>query len=103
MAASRDHEAPQERPSRDAITGQIFDNDIVAAATKKELDYFLTKNAWLKRHRNQALQKAGKLPITVKWVDVNKGDDLNPNYRSRLVAREIRRPGDLHWKPCAPC
>ena len=36
----------------------------------------------------------GKAPITVKWVDVNKGDDSNPNYRSRLVAREIRLPGE---------
>ena len=36
----------------------------------------------------------GKLPITVKWVDVNKGDDDEPNYRSRLVAREIKRRGE---------
>ena len=27
-------------------------------------------------------------------MDVNKGDDLAPNYRSRLVAREIRRHGE---------
>jgi hypothetical protein len=36
----------------------------------------------------------GKAPISVRWVDVNKGDDLQPNYRSRLVAREIRRFGE---------
>ena len=36
----------------------------------------------------------GKGPISVRWVDINKGDDENPNYRSRLVAREIRRRGD---------
>ena len=36
----------------------------------------------------------GKAPISVKWVDVNKGDDLNPSYRSRLVAREMRRVGE---------
>ena len=38
-------------------------------------------------------ERTGKLPITVKWVDVNEGDDGSPNYRSRLVAREIRLPG----------
>ncbi len=27
-------------------------------------------------------------------MDVNKGDDIQPKYRSRLVAREIRRPGE---------
>ena len=36
----------------------------------------------------------GTKPITVKWVDVNKGDDFEPNYRSRLVAREIRKHGE---------
>ena len=33
----------------------------------------------------------GEPPITVKWIDTNKGDDENPNYRSRLVAREVRK------------
>ena len=28
--------------------------------------------------------------ISVRWVDVNKGDGLSPNYRSRLVARQIK-------------
>ena len=36
----------------------------------------------------------GKAPISVRWVDVSKGHDENPNYRSRLVAREIRRYGE---------
>ncbi len=27
-------------------------------------------------------------------MDVNKGDDVQPNYRSRLVARETRRKGE---------
>ena len=48
---------------------------------------------WLKRLRNEAYRVTGKPPISFKWVDVNKRDDLNPNYRSRLVARDIRRPG----------
>ena len=30
----------------------------------------------------------------MKWVDVNKGDDVAVNYRSRLVAREIRLAGE---------
>merc|ERR1712218_164332 len=31
----------------------------------------------------------GKMPITVRWIDINKGDADSPNYRSRIVAREI--------------
>ena len=33
----------------------------------------------------------GKPPISVRWVDVNEGDDEHRSYRSRLVAREVRR------------
>ena len=33
----------------------------------------------------------GVPPISVKWVDTNKGDDQNTLYRSRLVAREIKK------------
>ena len=47
---------------------------------------------WRKVPRTEALRLQGKAPITVKWIDVNKGDDDNPNYRSRLVAREVRKP-----------
>ena len=32
--------------------------------------------------------------ITVKWLDTNKGDKENPNYRSRLVGREYNEGKD---------
>ena len=75
----------------DATTGQVLRRQLVAAARKEELAYFQSKNVWVKRPREEALKMTGKPPITVKWVDVDKGDDENPNYRSRLVAREIGR------------
>ena len=31
----------------------------------------------------------GKI-ITTRWLDVNKGDDDDPDYRARLVGREIK-------------
>ena len=31
--------------------------------------------------------------VTLKWVDVDKGGAGQPNYRSRLVAREVRWKG----------
>ena len=33
--------------------------------------------------------------MAVRWVDVNKGDDINPNIRSRLIARQIRQAGEV--------
>ena len=35
--------------------------------------------------------KTGAAPIGTRWVEVNKGDGKNIEYRSRLVAQEIRR------------
>ena len=32
---------------------------------------------------------AGCQVITTKWIDVNKGDEARPNYRSRFVGREL--------------
>ena len=31
----------------------------------------------------------GKAPVGTRWIDINKGDEVNPDYRSRLVAQEI--------------
>ena len=39
---------------------------------------------------SECWEKTGKAPIGIKWVDVNKGDEGNPEYRSRLVAKEIK-------------
>ena len=33
--------------------------------------------------------EAGHKIIKVRWIDANKGDDINPNMRSRLVAKEF--------------
>ena len=76
----------------DSLTGQPLNREMVLAARRTELEYFAAKRVWHKVPRSKALQMQGKAPITVKWIDVNKGDDDNPNYRSRRVAREVRKP-----------
>ena len=37
---------------------------------------------------DQCWDETGKGPVGVRWVDINMGDDRNPLYRSRLVAKE---------------
>ena len=59
----------------------------------KELDYFDDKAVWELRPREECQQRTGRKPITVRWVLTNKGDDGTPNYRARLVARQIRHAG----------
>ena len=64
----------------DSLTGQPLNADLVRAARRKELEYFAAKRVWRKVPRADALRLQGKPPITVKWIDVNKGEDESPNY-----------------------
>ena len=39
----------------------------------------------------ECIDKTGnKKTIGARWVDVNTGTDQDPNYRSRLVAKEVK-------------
>jgi len=75
---------------RDDLTGQLLKDELVHEARQKELEYFHTKGVWIKRPKGEAKMRTGRAAISVRWVDVNKGDDLNPRYRSRLVARQLK-------------
>ncbi len=69
------NEAHGEEEFKDAITGQRLRADMVRAARREELEYFAMKRVWVKVPRREAMAKQGKPPISVKWIDVNKGDD----------------------------
>ena len=74
----------------DDLTGLPLPPELCKAARRKELEYFKSKGVWEMRSINEARMKMGRRPISVRWVETNKGDDEHPNIRSRLVAREIR-------------
>ncbi len=57
----------------------------------EEIAEFRKHNVYTKVPVQVCRDRTGKGPIGVRWVDVNKGDKQNPEYRSRLVAKEIRR------------
>lgn len=44
----------------------------------------------MKVPRQRSFSKTGRPPISVRWVDVNEGDGDDPNYRSRLVAGQLK-------------
>jgi len=90
---------------KDDISGQVLVDILVQAARKTELDYFASKGVWIKRPRSEARDMTGKGPISVRWVDVNKGDDIHPKYRSRLVARQLKahdKSGESYFSPAPP-
>ena len=84
----------RERQYVDDLTGTPLDGELVRAAIQKELDYFETKGVWKLEPVANARKLTGKEPISVRWVNTNKGDDIVPNVRARLVAREMKNAGD---------
>ena len=87
----------------DATACQALREDLVKAARDLEMEHFRSKKVCTKVSREEAFRRAGKAPITVKWVDTNKGDEEQPSYRSRLVVRETRRKGeDFIFAPNPP-
>ena len=74
-----------EGPYYDDLTKQLLPTQLVKPARRKELDYFEAKNVWRRALVSEAYRINGRQPITVRWVDVNKGDGDCPHIRSRLV------------------
>ena len=97
--------APRHESERfvDDLTGLPLPPELCRAARRKEIEYFRSKGVWDMRSINEARRVMRRPPISVRWVETNKGDDQNPNIRSRLVAREIRTAGqDAIFAPTPP-
>ena len=57
---------------------------------------------WTKVPRAECIQVTGRPPIGTRWVDCNKGDDLHPNMRARLVAQDIRKDSNFELFVATP-
>jgi len=64
--------------------------DLVRKARVEEIKYFRQMGVYTKVPLEKCWAETGRAPIDVRWVDINKGDDNSPNYRSRLVAKEFK-------------
>ena len=71
--------------------GKPLITSLVNKARCDEMDKFKQHNVYTKVPIAECVARTGKRPIGSKWIDINKGDEKEPNYRSRLVAKEIRR------------
>jgi hypothetical protein len=93
MMVSHDDSAPEEFAYEfvDDISGQMLDTKLVREARGDEMKKFSQHTVYTKCPIAECVRVTGKQPIGTKWIDINKGDASNPNYRSRLVAKEIRR------------
>ena len=70
----------------DNISGKPLSTEKVEEARTEEISVINQMQVWevIDRPSNEKV-------IPTRWVDVNKGDEKNVKYRSRLVAKEIKR------------
>ena len=76
----------------DDVSGKPLRPELVQEARKEEVSTINEMGVWEVIPRPK-----GEKVITTRWVDINKKDEANPKYRSRLVARELkkRNPGGI--------
>ena len=77
----------------DVNVGNMLIPDKVVEARGTEMQYFQRMKVYDIVPREMILQVGGKL-IDTRWIDTNKADELDPEYRSRLVGREFRTEKD---------
>ena len=65
--------------------------DLVRNAREEEIQEFRKHKVSIKVPVKERMERAGKKPIGVKWVDVNEGGEEHSEYRSRFVAKEMKR------------
>ena len=73
----------------DDRTGKSLDPVKVMEARKEDLSEVQKHSVYQKVPIAKCIERTGRRPIGTRWVDINKGDDENPNYRSRIVAQEF--------------
>ena len=59
-------------------------------ARGEEIIEFHKHGVYRKVPIRESWEKTGKAPLAIRWIDINKGDAENEEYRSRLVAKEIK-------------
>ena len=73
----------------DDVSGASSDAKAVRAARVEEVNCVRKMGFYTKVPISECFNRTGQKPTSIRWIDLNKGDSVNPNYRSRLVAREI--------------
>ncbi|CAK0880002.1 unnamed protein product, partial [Prorocentrum cordatum] len=74
----------------DDVNGGYLEAGLVAQARAVEREWVKKQELIEIVPRSQAFAETGRPPIPLKWVDTNKGDAERPNYRGRLVVKEIK-------------
>jgi hypothetical protein len=74
----------------DDVRGGDLPMEKVMAARAEEVGFMEERGIWTLRPIGECWEKTGKAPVSVRWVDTNKGSAEFVEVRSRLVARDFK-------------
>ena len=80
-----------EQEAWDDVKGGELPIEEVRVARKAEVTYMDQREIWGFSPIRECWDETGKAPVSVRWVDINKGGDTAAEWeiRCRLVARDF--------------
>ena len=75
---------------RGRSTGLTLNPEIVKRARELEMQHMGELKVREDSDRDTCIAGTGRPPIPTDWVDIDKGDPIRLNYRSRLICQETR-------------
>jgi hypothetical protein len=81
-------------PTFDERSGEELPWELVEAAAREEVAYMKKLGLYDIVPIEECIANTGKMPISTKWVRVNKGTAEQPDVRCRLVARDFKPRGE---------
>ena len=74
----------------DDVSGNELDPKLTLQARMEEMEEFKKHGVYHKVREEVCWAVTGKRSIGTRWIDINKGDESKPEYRSRLVAQQVK-------------
>lgn len=73
----------------DDLSGTPLKKEGVIKVRIDEISQLQNHSVYSKKPLQESYEVTGKGPIGVRWIDINKGDETDEEYRSKLVAQEV--------------
>ena len=74
----------------DDVNGGWLQEQLVQAARAEEHAWVHVRDVYEEVDEDMCWSETGRAPISLRWVDTNKGTEELPRIRSRLVVRELK-------------
>ena len=75
----------------DETSNNTIDNELVEAARLGEIKGIYQNQLYDQENVEECQENIGKAHMRVRWLDINKGDEKDKEYRSILVVQEMKR------------